>query len=779
MMPAVRRDPTGANATPANPATPIRCAGRHRQRGVATLLIMMLVGMSLSAAVLGSAYYIRGMQVQSVSAHAQTQAQMKAWTAAEIVRLYLQQLQAAAMLTPFLAQAMPIALDMKGDGATGLMSARITSYQASSSRVTVEVIGVTAPGTRAEASSSLQVTFSTAGTTTAPAPAPAPAQQCVVQPRSAATFGGDLSITGGETSITSPPGHSDIAVAGKLTISNASQAVISGCAKGDISLSGGGIDANATLSSEGRISIVSMSTPVNATLWAREINIANTGNGRYVALKAGAYSADVLSAGSTIGTTTLGGRLIPASAGNIPWTTGTVIPPSTGSIVIKLGKGAKGTEYLLDLSKVAIVQGTGGITGASSATRLSGTDELPDSLTFKAQSIHGGSIGIYTLTVGQVWGNELNLLGYGGEYTEVLANAGLEIVDAKVGTLVGGSSVRATAGGFSAPATYWNFPTITKGEIAGKLYYGSSGNNVRTAFEGLVVNKVNTTPGLPGVPYCDTRGDAIDADAYKSQANFVFEFEKGRHLLTIQHVKRANGESIAGVYDLRDPTPAHKTLLSELMTCDYGNNAGCLQNPGNSWSFSGVSRFSPGVLWFDGPVTFNGTQTDLLNSIIGKGSVTLTSSGHRALTAPNFSTPALVCDGAFYPSNLCNKATSPSTFAVWNDAGGVSRTGLPIANMALMLEEGLNSSGWSINGNVALGGAIATSGAATEIKGSVSAGANSNAATRLTEGGTKIITTQLTQSQTFIPAGSCTSASTPTPTPTPTGGVRLLWSRYL
>lgn len=68
----------------------------HKQRGVATVLIVLLLAMSLTVAVLTGIQYNRSAQEQSISLHSQTAAQALAWETAEIVRLYFDQLR----LTP-------------------------------------------------------------------------------------------------------------------------------------------------------------------------------------------------------------------------------------------------------------------------------------------------------------------------------------------------------------------------------------------------------------------------------------------------------------------------------------------------------------------------------------------------------------------------------------------------------------------------------------------------------------------------------------------------------
>lgn len=64
----------------------------HGQHGLAAILLVLLVGLSLSAAVLGTMYYIRSEQDSMVTAHGATQAQMKAWNGVEAFRQYLYQI---------------------------------------------------------------------------------------------------------------------------------------------------------------------------------------------------------------------------------------------------------------------------------------------------------------------------------------------------------------------------------------------------------------------------------------------------------------------------------------------------------------------------------------------------------------------------------------------------------------------------------------------------------------------------------------------------------------
>lgn len=97
-------------------------AGHHRQHGVSSVLFMMLLGLGLAALVLGAAAHVRASQSQSLTVHAQTQAQLKAWSGAEALRQYLYPLGAATA-----AKLEAGAVNFQGlDG----VSARLSSVQA-------------------------------------------------------------------------------------------------------------------------------------------------------------------------------------------------------------------------------------------------------------------------------------------------------------------------------------------------------------------------------------------------------------------------------------------------------------------------------------------------------------------------------------------------------------------------------------------------------------------------------------------------------------------------
>lgn len=144
-------------------AHPAVQAPRLRQRGIATIMILILVGLSLTVAVLGAMHFTRGAQDQLMTVHAQTAAQMQAWTGAEVVRKFLVQLQTSKQLTT-LANAiisspgLPIVMD----GLPGV-SAKFVSVKVDAAgkptEFVAEITGVTAAGTKAESTSTLNVVY--------------------------------------------------------------------------------------------------------------------------------------------------------------------------------------------------------------------------------------------------------------------------------------------------------------------------------------------------------------------------------------------------------------------------------------------------------------------------------------------------------------------------------------------------------------------------------------------------------------------------------------------
>lgn len=146
-----------------------------RQRGIATLLILILVGLAVTVAVAGSLRHLQGSQSQTTALHAQTQAQMKAWAGVDIVFQYLQTVAGGGqlqMLVDGLQGQLPADMDISG--MTGL-TATITDLTDDDSRIWVDITAVTgASDSRARASSTIQVVYEISGGGALPPPAGPP-----------------------------------------------------------------------------------------------------------------------------------------------------------------------------------------------------------------------------------------------------------------------------------------------------------------------------------------------------------------------------------------------------------------------------------------------------------------------------------------------------------------------------------------------------------------------------------------------------------------------------
>lgn len=129
------------------------------QRGVATILLILMVGLMLTVIVLGTSAYLRQQQAFSVSTHAQTQAQLKVWTGAELVRQYLEQVQAQGAWTQLAGATLPQVLTLQGDGVDGQIQATLMRFDAATKTVTAQIAGATAQGSPAEAHAMLEVVY--------------------------------------------------------------------------------------------------------------------------------------------------------------------------------------------------------------------------------------------------------------------------------------------------------------------------------------------------------------------------------------------------------------------------------------------------------------------------------------------------------------------------------------------------------------------------------------------------------------------------------------------
>ncbi|TWH76327.1 hypothetical protein LX59_01250 [Azomonas agilis] len=692
------------------------------QKGFATLLAILFIGLGIIVTSLGMMQSIRSHQERQIGLQAVTQAQLRAWNSVEIIRRYLST-QSCANLPTLLSNTQPLYENKN------VSKASVTHVDTKLCQVAVRITGYAATDSKAQTTSTINAVYELTTTSTSSPYKPL---------TTGLVFNENLTYSGGSFQVINGENMANFSITGSLSISRGTTAKASGCIKKDISLSGGGVADNAVLLSERDITISSMSQPKNLSVSGRNIYISQSG-GSYNYIKSGAFKANIKSGTTTIGTAIIGGKLN---------TSNYVIPHSTGNALVTLND-SESTTYYLDLSKVT-TDANGNIQKNDSATLISGSDSLPDTFSLSYDSIYGGVLNFLTGTVHTLWGNTLTLDGWSGTYTYLYAHNTAKMNSATIGTLNGGADIYVRANG--------NLPTIQNpSKISGIVRNTDNSNQVYSgAINNLTRQVSNASPGLPGIPLCNITLIPVDAASYKESANYVFYFDSATNapMLKIQNVKQnSNNMDISKTYNLK--TDDIRTINGlDFMQCGWYNNH-CLRNstPSTGWNLNGIYKLPPGVLFFEGPITVDGVDGSktLYNSIISTQKITLTSSGHGPLVAPNFATPQTICNATFYPSNLCDKSVTPPVFATWSDSNG-TYSGIPIANVAIMTDTDLSVSGWTISGSVILGGSIATNGALVTIYGGLSVGGNKASSASINNGGILIDVSKLTKDQTYIPS---------------------------
>jgi len=218
---------------------------RHRgtlgsyQRGIAGVLFVLLAGLGLSAAALGTLYAVRATQEREVSLHAATHAQAGAWAGVEVLRLYLQSIDSDTLAALTANQKLSIQLGELNLDAT-LVSNELRSDE--TYRVTANIRN---RDEAARAASVIQAVYSVTpgGSAQTDSSLPWPG---VLNIYNDLNMSGGIEITGGESA--------NFNVDGSVTMSSASVTGINSIkATGDISI-GSGISV-VTLYSNGNITL--------------------------------------------------------------------------------------------------------------------------------------------------------------------------------------------------------------------------------------------------------------------------------------------------------------------------------------------------------------------------------------------------------------------------------------------------------------------------------------------------------------------------------------------
>lgn len=230
----------------------------YTQRGFATVLIVLLVGLAVAASALGTAYYINSSQKSLVSSHALTNAQSGAWTGVEVFRKYLNSLDVAGIESLDRQN-----LTLKVQGGRELKANNISIIETSNDpkqyRVTANIQNVSE---KSEASSTIQIVYEISFTSDS-TPENNSSGHTTSFP-GAMNFYGNLDAKGGITLSNGDNERAVINVAGNFT-ANSIKGIKTLNVIGDVNISGAGIEGleniysngNVNLSGSGHVNLIS------------------------------------------------------------------------------------------------------------------------------------------------------------------------------------------------------------------------------------------------------------------------------------------------------------------------------------------------------------------------------------------------------------------------------------------------------------------------------------------------------------------------------------------
>lgn len=198
-------------------------APRH-QRGMATILIIILAGLAITATSLGMMYAVRNTQEAQMASHALVPAESRAWSGVELMRLYLTKKQALGQLTDITAGA------QTQTDAPGITFQIVNGYNsaAATPRIVVNVTGTSGAGTRSAASATIQAVYTVvAGTSTGTGSSPI----ATLTFQNGITLSGDIKVLGGK--------NANFVVDGNVSLSGSATGISTVQSTGDIVISGG------------------------------------------------------------------------------------------------------------------------------------------------------------------------------------------------------------------------------------------------------------------------------------------------------------------------------------------------------------------------------------------------------------------------------------------------------------------------------------------------------------------------------------------------------------
>lgn len=262
---------------------------RRSQHGIAAILLVLLVGLSLSIAVMGTMHYIKSEQDSTLTAHAVTTSQMKAWNGLEAFRQYLNSIgQTAAAALPTAAPGNAVALSggTVANGISGVITNVATAAPGCSSgtQVTANFTGSNQGTGGTNAAATVQGVFcvvtNSSGSSTPPSPPPGMVIHGNLTTSGAIKFDGrqsaNMTVIGNLNDSGTLDGINNLYVTGSINL--ASTGTVNNVqAQGDVTIANSG--SFQSVSSQGNVSVTNTATiaTINANGSVTFTNSASVG----------------------------------------------------------------------------------------------------------------------------------------------------------------------------------------------------------------------------------------------------------------------------------------------------------------------------------------------------------------------------------------------------------------------------------------------------------------------------------------------------------------------
>lgn len=691
----------------------------RKQSGIATILIVLTIGIAVLVSTMGVMYHLRATQQRNLAVHSAAGSQAKAWQGVEVVRRYLTKVD-PQVLAQWGNSTEQIVLKI-GDGQTYQATLTTVTNNGTSTNeanqtvrnylITANVTAIGYKDSPSQSTSTIETTYEVAakeGTTVTPNPTPPVSTGAI----NVFNIKRDLNMTGGIK-----------VIGGKTANFNVD---------GNVKLDSASIDGINTINSTGNVSIGS-GIKVN-TVWADgDVNltgsagvgqIKNRGN---VTISGGTSSLAIHSNGVV---NFQGGQ-----AASVQSKQGVNV--TAGGVNVSSIETEGAVNWSGSGGGVNTAKANGSITynGGNNSTSLSSGNTV---------TILGGGANKVIAT-----GNFTNQ-GYGtigtadvGKDVFVPSSGGITTLRTKGSTsMTGSGNVNNIAGEKNLLVSNYQAASGKIGGTLNKTQQWNGSVNVQVV-PGLKVDvEQHKTVQIPEVPKIELpTNQVVDVYTLKPAANYIFEYISGQIVITVNAVsgipagsyvlgnKQENGTKPQWLCKVSDMSASTCTKPVANICQGFSEYNGCFAYDANAkkWTVNGQTM-ARGIAWFEGNLEIgNGVY---VNTWLATGNIN-TAGGHRT-TSPNYAGYDVTCNNArpknsslpinplfvtLIPTNLCavpTKTMVPN--ALGNSAyiaGGYNPTTGNYGGGVVTL-----GASTIAEGNV-VGADVVNTGGSTTIKGSV------------------------------------------------------------